>query len=259
MNTTFDIHRFARLFKWNLISNKRHYLQGMVAIAVAFSFVSVAHLTDLDGESAHRIALRVDSFAKTLLFCACAYVMLSGTSIFVNLRSKQQRIAFLLQPASNLEKFLVRFIGVMVVIPLGALAAMAFADLIQMLYSTLSCGQSCSIFTILYNHFGHNPSEMGFVYGMMISLHAFYVFCGTFYSKHQFPLALCTQFAIFILALFIGIENSDWLIVTFHDSNGDCPLWAWMGGHSLIALVLYVASYKIFCRMQAVNNKWINL
>lgn len=259
MNTTFDTHRFARLFKWNLISNKRHYLQGMVAIAVAFSLTSVAHLADLDGESARWIEARVDSITKALLFCACAYVMLSGTSIFANLRSKQQRIAFLLQPASNLEKFLVRFIGVVVVIPLSALAAMAFADLVQMLYSTVSFGQSCSIFTILYERFGHNPSEMGFFYAMMISLHAFYVFCGTFYSKHQFPLALCTQFALFFLALFIGIENSDWLIGTFHDSNGDCPLWLWMTGHTLIALMLYVASYKIFCRMQAVNNKWINL
>lgn len=258
MTTTFDIQRFARLFKWNLITNKRHYLQGMIAIAVGFSFISIANLTTLDHDNTHWMEMRVTRVARTIVLCACAFVMLSGTNIFINLKSKQNRIAFLLQPASNLEKFLVRFLGVMVVIPLSAVAAMVFADLVQMLYSTLTVGESFSQMAILYKC-AHAPSEMGLVYGMMISLHAFYVFCGTFYSKHQFPLALCTQFALFFLAFFIGIENIDWLIGTFHDSNGKYPLWVWMTGHTLIALMLYVASYKIFCRMQAVNNKWINL
>jgi hypothetical protein len=95
--------------------------------------------------------------------------------------------------------------------------------------------------------------------------HATYILGGALFRKSPFVL---TTLVMFVLSVLVGqvLHDSQLLNeITLADYNPQTGLhispWVWTAGtvNYLLALLFYWLSYKLFCRMQVINNKWLNL
>ena len=95
--------------------------------------------------------------------------------------------------------------------------------------------------------------------------HATYILGGALFRKSPFVL---TTLVMFVLSVLVGQVLHDSQVmneITLVDYNMQTGLyvspWVWIAGtvNYLLALLFYWLSYKLFCRMQVINNKWLNL
>jgi hypothetical protein len=98
----------------------------------------------------------------------------------------------------------------------------------------------------------------------ILLIHAAYILGGTLFRKQQFVLTTIAIVIIGYIMVFTWhspvIDNANLFDL---DEKGKSVPNAWfyvvsIGGYLLTALC-YWLSYKIFCRMQVINNKWLNV
>lgn len=294
MNTTFDKTRFVKLLKWEMMTGRKDYMRFAIGIALTLTFLFCATIISLYFDDMNRypedvmlgfkkgIAMKLSVFAWTVYLFA---IFLGASFVFKNVATKQQRIAFFSLPASNLEKFLVRLLHVMIGYPLCFLVALAFADIMQLFLSfILLKGPDYSVvvesvtalFTPIYNDINGEiikgcllfPNGFTLV-GITESLsyftflafnYAFWIFCGTLFRRNAWLLTLASQVVIGFVVIMIlrvlcfpsvdnSLDESSSLALAYL-----CIAIAW----EVIAL-MYWGSYRLFSRMQVINNKWLNV
>lgn len=294
MNTTFDKTRFVKLLKWEMMTGRKDYMRFAIGIALTLTFLFCATIISLYFDDMNRypedvmlgfkkgIAMKLSVFAWTVYLFA---IFLGASFVFKNVATKQQRIAFFSLPASNQEKFLVRLLHVMIGYPLCFLVALAFADIMQLFLSfILLKGPDYSVvvesvtalFTPIYNDINGEiikgcllfPNGFTLV-GITESLsyftffafnYAFWIFCGTLFRRNAWLLTLASQVVIGFVVIMIlrvlcfpsvdnSLDESSALALAYL-----CIAIAWV----VIAL-MYWGSYRLFSRMQVINNKWLNV
>ena len=112
MNTYFDIRRFGRLMRYDLVANSRHLAFLLIAVSVGLyallflNFYKAFTVTYSVGEMESRVG-DIASFFLLVLFVFSVY---SPSLVCSRLCDKAASTAYWLLPASPLEKFLVRFL-----------------------------------------------------------------------------------------------------------------------------------------------------
>lgn len=294
MNTTFDKTRFVKLLKWEMMTGRKDYMRFAIGIALTLTFLFCATIIsrcfdDVNGYPEDTMIMFKKATVMILSNFAWAVylfaIFLGASFVFKNVATKQQRIAFFSLPASNLEKFLVRLLHVMIGYPLCFLVALAFADIMQLFLSfILLKGPDYSVvvesvtalFTPIYNDIngeiikGYLLFPNGFtLVGITESLsyltffafnYAFWIFCGTLFRRNAWLLTLASQVVIGFVVIMIlrvlcfpsvdnSLDESSALALAYL-----CIAIAWV----VIAL-MYWGSYRLFSRMQVINNKWLNV
>jgi len=102
-NNFFDIKRCYKAFRFDLILNSKKLLYGSIAMVLAMFFIDFYALV------VSYMEFRIGDYAgwSTFMFIIGLLIVV-GTS-FSMLRNKHSSIAFLMLPASVLEKFIVQF------------------------------------------------------------------------------------------------------------------------------------------------------
>ena len=116
---------------------------------------------------------------------------------------------------------------------------------------------------------GSDPWELtAFVVGSYLWFHSLYILGGSLFRRQQFLLtsiAIVIGFFLFVwtthtLAEVSGVNNR-FEFMALHDGVWHVH-WSYYiiltAEYGLTALH-YWLSYKIFCRMQVINNKWLNV
>lgn len=287
MNKTFDKNRFWTLLKWDVLMNKKFYIQMGIGLMVAFAFIFC--LNTWIGDS--HIALGNDRYLAHLsdivVFIEFVAMMAAASYMFYNMTTKQQRILFLMQPASNLEKYLARFVsmtvGVLIITNLSLIAADIIHQLFCIVIGTDLRGSVFlhmpgfyedpsahpgRLFRFNLNINGNSIFTSLFIqeYAAMIfilSIHSFYMLCGSLFRRNAWLLAICSHFLLTFLGALIFIKLGEWglLDISFIDSEAKANAFRCLGltVATGFTATLYWLSYKIFTRMQVVNNKWLNL
>ena len=212
-------------------------------------------------------------------------IFLGASFVFKNVATKQQRIAFFSLPASNLEKFLVRLLHVMIGYPLCFLVALAFADIMQLFLSfILLKGPDYSVvvksvtalFTPIYKDINGEiikgwllfPNGFTLV-GIMESLsyltffafnYAFWIFCGTLFRRNAWLLTLASQVVIgFVVIMLIRVFCSPSVGNSLNESSALALAYLCIAIAWVVIALMYWGSYRLFSRMQVINNKWLNV
>lgn len=273
---TFDINRFWNLLKWDLLTNNKTYRNKTIGITVALAFLYCCNtwtnissqMLDID------LDVHFDNLADLSIFMVFVAMYVGATSIFNNMNTKEQRIMFLMQPASMPEKFLVRFflstVGMFVIINVSLL----MADLIHQLFCTMM-GYNVKGFVMNYlpgmsNHIDSNrytidTENLSLNYCVLAALtmsHAFFIFSGSIFRRNAWLLALCCYFIIgfTVIILFTKLVEADYLqCFHFTIENPYVLLDILTVVEFTAAIAMYWLSYKIFTRMQVINNKWLNI
>lgn len=265
MKTKFDLTRFGMLLKWDLKTNRRFYLTMPISVAIAQTFIfSMLSLTSVGMADYQNLLL--DEGTAMACFFFIMMMILMAANIFCNMKTKQARIAFLMLPGTLHEKYLVRLFGVTVMAALSFLTGLVFADAMQYLISELMGANGYSVSLHLFMPL---PSETDTAVrgtllnslrsiAIFLSLHSFYVFCGALFRFRPMLLASCIFIGvtIFFIALDTVIISNTPLKKLLDSDVFDYLFPAFL---LLVTVFFYWASFRIFTRMQVINNKWINL
>lgn len=294
MNTTFDKTRFVKLLKWEMMTGRKDYMRFAIGIALTLTFLFCATIIALYFDDVNRypedvmlefkkgIAMELSVFAWAVYLFA---IFLGASFVFKNVATKQQRIAFFSLPASNLEKFLVRLLHVMIGYPLCFLVALAFADVMQLFLSfillkgpdySVMVKSVTALFTPFYNDIngeiikGYLLFPNGFtLVGITESLsyltffafnYAFWIFCGTLFRRNAWLLTLASQVVIgFVVIMIIRVLGFPSVGNLLNESSALALAYLCIAIAWVVIALMYWGSYRLFSRMQVVNNKWLNV
>ena len=261
------------MLHWELLLSKRQ----IVTMALTFfGLVVIPQMFVLVFKSSSSSAFTMGILCSVAL---SAYLLCSGALIFSSLRSRQQRINNFMLPASNKEKFIARYIVLVVVMPLAAIIGFFVGDVLQYLMSliinsnaaqwatsALTEGLSNSGISNFYVNLNGEPSPIeGFLailFGAVMQ-HACFLLFGSIYHKHPLVMAILTWMGLGIALLMIGGLAAN-ILSKFLDSGYTITLYDawWKALYYIVNLVIIVFCYRFafrrYTRLQVINNQWIN-
>lgn len=269
------------VIRWDVLNNWTYNLGIIAGLAICFSIANIIRLYRISGfiAASHELDALTDSYKKSAYmffgFISFMVIYVLASCIFRNMKTKLQRESFLMLPATNLEKYVARFLVVTVGGLVTLLGALVISDIIQLIFSffiTPSFHISLTWPVLSHTIFALSPIDNSWqtileVYSFLIFAHSFATLGGAFYRKFPVLLTACTGLAFYLIFSYIINElyEAGWLdfVGTFHIEEGSSAQYCAVFTSSAVFLALaafnYWASYKLFTRMQVICNKWINI
>ena len=267
-------NRFLQVLRWELLLSKR---QIATMALTFFGLVVIPQILTLVFKSSSSSAYTMGIFCSVALF---AYLLCSGAHIFSSFRSRQQRINNFMLPASNKEKFIARYLVLVVAMPLAAILGFFAGDVLQYLMSLMINSNAAqwatgalteglnngSGFVHFYTNLNGDPSPVeGFLVILLgtITQHAGFLLFGSIYHKHPLVMAVLTWMAIGIALLTLGALAAS-LLTEFLNSGYTIILYDawWKALYFVVSIALiifcYWFAYRRYTRLQVINNRWIN-
>lgn len=268
MNTIENILQLIR-FYWR--TEKKLYLR----LFLMFFAIFLVKMALLDFICMH-VNISVYNFSHTAFH---TYIYVGGIFItlsylFNAVHHKQQAINYLSLPASNIEKFLSRYIlgvvGVPILINAGLVAA---ASVVTLFLGTMDClvghqpawlqifEYQCVFYVAPFREalMGLHPINQFlfslFWTNMFILAHSsFFIWFGTAFRKAGWIYAFIAYFIVIALSVFV--------LELIETANQSAPLIAGttVRNGAVLATILFTSlAYRSFCRAQVVTHKFITL
>ena len=290
--SNFNISRTARLARWSLVEERGFAIRTTIIITMLMTFLMT--FLSIGGEAtfmaydvdARMQVLMMEKLSKGLSFIFISIywlvMMVGGSMVFRNMRTKQQRIAYMMLPASNMEKYVTRVVMVVLGGLLMSVLSFVLADQLQMVFIKLIFGEmyigsyvmaSASMLSdiaskgigalesvgidfetsfpssSLYKSFAATGMQSGnflplwFVLQYLFDMSAF-ILMGSLFRRHSWLVACLIYSLVTALIHLIVPAVNIWIPVTL----------------MLVCIVVFVwLSFRVFTRMQVINNKLLNI
>jgi len=288
---TFSFNRFGKMLRWVLSVNQRRILYA-IAGSVVGVFMAEMILLRMSGLDSPFRMLNQYGDVGAAVFAVASLILVS--TIVSGVNEKRKREAFLMLPASNLEKFLALMTYTSVVCVLGVFLAFVLGDSLRMAWFWVSGpyteietsvmggpvetyywwssaipemmdnltphileADSCNWFYLVMNLF--------VITAIAVWTHSLLIIGGTLLRKYSFVASML------VFILFVWLLS--WTIHHF----GLYLFWSdvWKDGHHyvsevgvlayilavllpLLSVFNYWASFHIFKNFQLITNKWTN-
>jgi hypothetical protein len=200
-----------------------------------------------------------DTCAFVVIFSILASTIMGAGYMFLSMDGKHDRQTLLMLPASNLEKYVMRYATWILMLPL-TVAAFLIADGVQYVVNVMLGHEWVQTVTgfiaeIDYNHlFGPNPRRtLLALFMLLLWIHSMYAVGATLFRslKHNWLLTSVVLIAGYLL-----------LICFVKWTTLNCFWWNNHGMFNLLFLCLTVLnfwlSYWLFCRQQ-VKGRFVNV
>ena len=262
--TKFDLDRFGKVMSRLLVISQRK--RSVIFITFLIIFLVLAKFTTpmFSGKSMDDIGYK--SFVSEVvdfigIFSPIVFFVL-GTFFIQDLEGRQQRINELMLPATNLEKFVARVLLVAVIYPLTICAAFIVADGLQLLISMLIAPEESFSMVVAYFDIDTYVSADSPLWTKALSTLTNYsiaIYGGLLFRKLAWLKSIVVFFIVIIL-FFIGYfflklylyEYTDYEVVLIGDSYDSMISIG-------VSLLMFWSSYKIYTRLQVINNRWRNI
>ncbi len=264
----FDLNRFGKVTGRLILVRRRSLSNTFLGFAITFFIIVM-----LDSQPFNWTALSHDDMAWRIAgaqglikaICLVAFFVIA-TMVIKDLSTRQARISEMMLPATNLEKFLARILLVTLVFPAAILAALLAADCAQQLLNMIIHHGGRASLIGAFSQFpmmNTGPTPLWAKLEGMLLFNAFAVLGGMLFRKTAWlkTVAAMTIIAISVLA---GITLFAFLIQTNTDYVVYLPdtLWCHIINNIVcwaLIILMYWGSYKLYTRMQVINNRWINI
>ena len=304
---SFDMKRFARTFRWTFQTELTGILSGTCGITFGFLVCVIAQQWPVLKSGGDITIVEKSGVISSCYIAYLVYLVIGGTYIMGSMKTSKSLLAFKMLPATDAEKFIVRFIFATAVWAVMGLVALCVGDVLRMLMCVLAgVGNAGSfipdVLSSLFRSDGRpfgailaygevNWSSTLLFYSLLVWAHSAYMLGRILLRRHPFVLISCVmllyawgfwvhslyilggaffrrhQFVLTSLVHLVLIMVFTPLLVHFVKTvdNAFFNHWklvlAWSGAAVFAALGVldWWLSYKIFRRMQVVNNKWVNL
>ena len=208
-----------------------------------------------------------------VFFC---FSMLFGASfLFAGMKDTRKRSAFLLWPVSNLEKYTISLLLSILWLAVITIGAYMLADTLRVFIDWVT-GRviiwgipKIVIVTHIFNQAAFDHWQLAWMlFTWVFYIHSLYIVGGTLFRRQQFLFTSGTIVVVGILLVMIlnqinpDVEfiSGTWDKKTRSYTHIFHPFF-YVFNSVLCALIVfhYWASYRLFTRMQVINNKWLNV
>lgn len=284
MDNTFDMKRFWKLAVCHLADTWKELMRTTLRIGFGFTILYCFTVWESRRATAELIEDTNHIMVGYTTLAFCFLMLVAAASIFANMKTKQQRINFMMLPASNLEKYLIRLLTVTIGYFLCFTIGIAMADILQIIFRTAATGKisfhpviwtAIKMFCEFINEiFNYTPPEganmlernptlilLTIAVGYM-HIHSVYTLGGALFRKQAWLLTTGVMLAISLLTtIFAGDLFID--IIELPASLGrGIPAYVLafnLSAASTVTTLFYWVSYKLFTRTQVIDNRWINI
>lgn len=255
----FNINRFEKLARWSLTNDKKYhvktFLQTLVIMVLVFLFfTSITIKNGQENENYFACSLAVIIlFASTLIL---------GTSfMFYSMDRKHDMQTLLLLPASNFEKYLMRYMSWILLIPIYVVATVA-ADLVQYVFGLLVGHEEVrfvisATMEMLGKVWSQVPAEKHsvVVIGLLLLFFWFqsvYALGATLFRTNKYNWIPTTAFilVLFLLQVCLSPDRGKIELVK-DDSASDIVINV---VYAVWVVVNFWLSYRLFCRRQVIGR-----
>lgn len=250
----FNIQRFGRLARWTLTIDKKYHVKSFFQNLVVFTLVFVFFTS---------ITFTVNQQAANYMPCSIAAIvafavtLIAGPSfMFYSMSGKHDMQGLLMLPASNLEKYLMRYASWIILLPIQLVAYFA-ADLLQYAFGLAVGHEQVRLVTNAVIEFCQSDMplsyRMTFVW-LFAWLHSVYAVGATFFRfrKNNW---IATSMVLIVVGILLSAIAGHWQYVNMF-------WWNNHGYFNQLFLVLIVfnfwLSYRLFCKTQVIG-KFINV
>ena len=130
----FNLNRFAKLARWSLTNDKKYHVKSFLQNLVVFTLLFL-FFTSIDVKWNQQNANYQPCCIAVLVVFAVTLI-LGSSFMFYSMEGKHDMQTLLMLPASNLEKYLVRYASWMILLPIQLVAFFA-SDLVQYVFGLL--------------------------------------------------------------------------------------------------------------------------
>lgn len=251
----FNLQRFAKLARWTLVRDRRYYRKHFLQVLVMGTLMMMMFGVYM-GNDPHN---GYDTCVFVVVFSVLASTVMGAGYMFLSMDGKHDRQTLLMLPASNLEKYVMRYATWILMLPL-TVAAFLIADSVQYVVNVMLGHEWVQTVTgfiaeIDYNYqFGPNPRRtLLALFMLLLWIHSVYAVGATLFRslKHNWLLTSVVLIAGYLL-----------LICFVKWTTLNCYWWNNHGMFNLLFLCLTVLnfwlSYWLFCRQQ-VKGRFVNV
>lgn len=275
MNNNFQFSRLLMVMRWDMFTNLKSYLNMMLGMTFALLPFFIMQLYQLSKQYQlfpDTIDLSYWGMSQYVLMIFSIAMYMMATQIFMVMKTTGQREQFLMLPASNLEKYISRFLFSTLGAAVAMITAIVVSDLVQLIFSfVLLPGHHqsvcLSIMALLWKIWTTFIESIDSAGALMLSLlimtcgvlvHSFFILCGTLFRKHTIVVSGILFIVMTYLVIYV-IESVPGTITTCLMHGDNSWIFCLLIAELLLAGFQYWLSYKVFTRMQVICNRWINL
>lgn len=276
---TFNIQRFGNVCTRLVMLRKKEYFNIFLAITLFVALSCIFACNPFSGEAKETLEYAYSFFqvVGSIYVFAVVLIIVDGANIIRDLKTKQQRIDELVLPATNLEKFTARVLASTVLVLILAAAGIVAGDILQMLinmllhkgtfgsislYATKQMYSMMETNILAIENVAHKPIRFMFVL-TLISSNAFYLLGGMLFRKTAW---LKTTLAVIVIsiALFSMFVGYAYVVYGYTNYVVYIPEWMQDSWFNITLLIVqtcacYYFAYRIYCRLQAINTRWLNI
>lgn len=274
-NNNFQFSRLLMVMRWDMFTNLKSYLNMMLGMTFALLPFFIMQLYQLSKQYQlfpDTIDLSYWGMSQYVLMIFSIAMYMMATQIFMVMKTTGQREQFLMLPASNLEKYISRFLFSTLGAAVAMITAIVVSDLVQLIFSfVLLPGHHqsvcLSIMALLWKIWTTFIESIDSTGALLLSLlivtcgvlvHSFFILCGTLFRKHTIVVSGILFIVMTYLVIYV-IESVPDTITTCLMHGDNSWIFCLLIAELLLAGFQYWLSYKVFTRMQVICNKWINL
>lgn len=260
----FNLNRFRMLAKWSLANDKKYYvktfLQTLVMFLVAFLIFTLITKTNSGRDGNYGPCCFV------ALAMLVVVVVMGPAFMFYSMKGKHDKQSLMMLPASNFEKYLMRYSTWIILLPLYMVAFFA-ADLLQyVIHWVLGHSYGAFVTSIVADLVSDalNAKDVVSNHRLLSSLiitfvwfHSMYALGATFFRSHKFNWVLSTGVIILMGVLTIWLTKEGSPLQLSSKATNE----SYMVGSVIYigwTLLNFWLSYRLFCRTQVIG-KYVNL
>ena len=266
--------RFGRVLKLDFVEGYKPMLWGTLCMMLLYLFFFWfahnigMHESRFDWYDAPEdvTMLRVRTICEAVgafsLMACFIFFLISASTLFRGEQKKQKRIAWLMLPATNMEKFLSRWIYMLVFMLVGGVLTIVLADCIHIIWLQIADHPVHSMTKTLVHNLPHvnkyNPLlEIVNIYLAFVVIHSLFLLGGVFFKKFHF-IATSAILAI-VFSVIVWTINSLGYRDTPTQSDPTMSIIIWMCIDTCIITVCTWLAYRLFCRWQVVTHKFAHI
>ena len=283
--STFNFNRFSQALKCHFLVERKTWIR-LFGIYTLVMFMANLFFTRVQGNNYSYMVEKwgmeeatkmynhfVESTVMFGIIFFCIAMLFGATGMFSQMKDTRKRSAYLLWPVSNLEKYVVSFLLNFVLMAILTVVAYMLADTLRVFVDWLTGRVVIWGIPKLAEPFSSNAAFECWQYGWIFFawvfyIHSLYTVGGTLFRRQQFLMTSAT-IAVVVILLTMILNQID-LDIKFTTGTWDektCTYTrifhpAFYILNAVVTLLIpihYWISYKLFTRMQVINNKWINI
>lgn len=290
-NKFFSFSRIALVMKREIMENWKTNLYRLIGIYAAFTLVMIFSMWTMSSGKPSRISF--DGYCSNVMVSFVFIISIAGftyaANIMENMITKEKRIAFLMLPATMIEKFVARFLIVTVGLAAAIVVAASLAEITRYLVLPLFNLPEAFHQSVLYHFLStiaidgeqvyrgsesvlnmsyHNWLGEMCGWAFLVWSHSLYILGGSYWYKKPFFKTLGTLILISILfsvllvhiISWVGNDNmrsfAEWLEANFQWMTLNKLLSLGVAFFSAFTMFNWWLSYRLFTRSQVIKPKF---